>query len=135
MNVSFGNPETVAAPQAGGYSHAARLETGDTVLLFVSGQLALDPDGVLVGGGDMRAQTERVFENLREILSANGATFADVVKISSFVTDMSDLSAIREVRRGFLAKEPPASTLVQVAGLAVAGAMIEVELVAAFPVR
>jgi 2-iminobutanoate/2-iminopropanoate deaminase len=151
------NPDTVAPP-AGNYSHAVRLELDGATLVFVSGQLPLDAQGRLVGEGDMARQTEQVFENLRAILEANGASFGDVVRIGSYLTDLSRLAAMREVRaryqkrlahyrdvrpdrpqgsRGLgnaqasFAEEPPASTLVGVAGLVLPGALLEVELVAA----
>jgi 2-iminobutanoate/2-iminopropanoate deaminase len=127
------NPDGVAPPAANGYSHAVRVPLGDTTLLVVSGQLPLDADGQLVGAGDLRAQTGQVFENLRTILEANGATFADVVRIGTYVTDLTDLAAVREVRRDYLRPEPPASTLVQVVALVLPDAMIEVDLEAVIP--
>jgi reactive intermediate/imine deaminase len=122
------NPDGVAPPAAGGYSHAIRVPIGEATLLFVSGQLPLDASGALVGTGDMAAQARQVFANLRTILSANGATFADVVKMGTFVTDLDDLAAIREIRREYLGSVPPASTLVQVRALVHPDAMIEVDL-------
>ncbi len=126
------NPETVAAP-VGAYSHVVRVEAADTVWLHVSGQIALDPGGNLVGPGDMGVQTEQVFENLRAILEANGATFGDVVKVQTFMTSLDGLEEMREIRRRYLASEPPASTAVQVVALLAPGAMIEVDLIAAMP--
>ena len=130
MRTRTSNPDTVAPP-AGSYSHAVRLELDGAALLFVSGQLALDRQGKLVGEGDMARQTEQVFENLRAILEANGATFGDVVKIGSYLTDMSQLAAMREVRVRYLPEEPPASTLVGVSRLVLPEALLEVEVVAA----
>ena len=92
--------------------------------------MALDAEGTLVGVGDMRAQTERVFENVRAILGSNGATFADVVKITTFVTTLDDLAGMREVRGRYLSAELPASTAVQVAALVLPEALIEVDAVA-----
>ena len=122
------NPDGVAPPAANGYSHAVRVPLGDATLLVVSGQLPLNAEGEMVGAGDLRAQTRQVFENLRTILEANGATFADVVKVGTYVTDLTDLAAVREVRRDYLQPEPPASTLVQVVALVLPDAMIEVDL-------
>jgi reactive intermediate/imine deaminase len=126
------NPEAIASP-APNYSHAVRIETGDGVLLFVSGQLPFDHDGTLVGEGDMARQTEAVFENLKAILEANGGSFADVVKTSTFVTDISQLPVVREVRSRYLPDPPPASTAVEISALARPEALIEVEAVAAIP--
>jgi reactive intermediate/imine deaminase len=126
------NPETVAPP-IGSYSHAVRVETGDAVLVYVSGQIASGADGELVGVGDLRAQTEQVFENLGRILEANGASFADVVKLQTYFTTLDDLAGSREVRARYLPAEPPASTAVQVVALVVPEALIEVDVVAAVP--
>jgi reactive intermediate/imine deaminase len=126
------NPETVAPP-IGSYSHAVRVETGDAVLVYVSGQIANGADGELVGVGDLRAQTEQVFENLGRILKANGASFADVVKLQTYFTTLDDLAGSREVRARYLPSEPPASTAVQVVALVVPEALIEVDVVAAVP--
>ena len=74
VRTSRSNPSTVAPP-IGSYSHAVRIETADVTWIYVSGQIANDLEGTLVGPGDMRAQTQQVFENLRAILAANEATF------------------------------------------------------------
>ena len=118
---------------AGGYSHAVRVELGEAAIIYVSGQLAIDADGTFVGVDDVEAQTRKVFENLRAILSANGATFGDVVKMDTYVTDLEGLPAIREVRREFLGADPPASTLVEINGLVHPDALIEIDAVAVVP--
>jgi 2-iminobutanoate/2-iminopropanoate deaminase len=132
MRATRSNPNTVAAPM-GTYSQAVRVETGDAVWIHVSGQIAIDLEGNLVGPGDVRAQTRQVFENLRAILAANGATFADVVKIGTYLTTLDDLAGMREVRGEYLTAEPPASTAVQVVALVVPDALIEIDLVAVVP--
>jgi 2-iminobutanoate/2-iminopropanoate deaminase len=123
------NPDTVAPP-IGSYSHAVRVEAGEATWIYISGQVGLDAEGNLVVPNDLRAQTEQVFENLTAILEANGATFDDVVKITTFVTTMDDLDGMREVRSRYLPKEPPASTAVQISALVLPGAVIEIEAVA-----
>ena len=132
MRTTRSNPDTVAAP-VGSYSQAVRVETGDAVWIHISGQIAIDVGGALVGPGDMRAQTGQVFENLAAILEANGATFADVVKIGTYLTTLDDLAGMREVRSEYLTAEPPASTAVQVVALVVPEALIEIDLVAVVP--
>ena len=132
MRATRSNPDTVAAPM-GTYSQAVRVETGDAVWIHVSGQIAIDLEGNLVGPGDVRAQTRQVFENLKAILAANGATFADVVKIGTYLTTLEDLAGMREVRSEYLTDEPPASTAVQVVALVVPDALIEIDLVAVVP--
>jgi len=132
MRATRSNPDTVAAP-VGTYSQAVRVETGDAVWIHVSGQIAIDLEGNLVWPGDLRAQTRQVFENLRAILEAHGATFADVVKIGTYLTTLDDLAGMREVRSDYLTSEPPASTAVQVVALVVPDALIEIDLVAVVP--
>ena len=99
-------------------------------LLFVSGIVPVDAEGRLVGGDDVVAQATRVFENLRLVLSAAEATPRDVVKVTVFLTDVDDRLLINPVRQAFFGDARPASTLVEISGLAVPGAKIEVEAVA-----
>ena len=132
MRITAMNPDTIASP-GGNYSHAVRIDTDDGVLLFVSGQVAFDVNGDLVGEGDLARQTEAVFENLKAILEANGGTFDHVVKISTFMTDIGRLAEMRDVRLRYLPDPPPASTTVEVSSLFRPEALIEVEAVAAIP--
>jgi enamine deaminase RidA (YjgF/YER057c/UK114 family) len=114
-----------------GYSHAVAA-TGRVVA--IAGQVAMDPDGNLVGPDDPKAQAERAFENLRLALEEAGATFAHVVKLGIFVTDIGVLPAIREVRDRYVdTSNPPASTAVQVAALFQPGFLLEVEAWAVVP--
>ena len=129
MRTIRSNPATVAPP-IGSYSHAVRVETAEAVWIHVSGQIALDGNGVLVGIGDLPAQTAQFFENLERVLDSNGATFADVVKIQTFFTTLDGIDGSREVRARYLPSEPPASTAVRVVGLLLPDALIEVELTA-----
>lgn len=102
-------------------------------LLFASGAVAVDGDGSLVGGGDVVAQARQVFANLGAVLAAGGCTFADVVKVTVFLTDVDDRAAVNAVRQEVFGEARPASTLVEVPRLAVPGALIEVECVALVP--
>jgi reactive intermediate/imine deaminase len=132
VRTSRHNPDTVAAP-IGTYAHSVRVETTDGIWIFVSGQIASDPDGALVAPNDLPGQTERVFENVKAILEANGASFADVVKLQTYVTTLDGLDEMRQIRSRFLTAELPASTAVQVAALVVPDAVIEVDVVAVIP--
>ncbi|QIY65353.1 RidA family protein [Streptomyces sp. RPA4-2] len=116
-------PDGVAPAAA--YSHVV-LGTGRFVA--VSGQLALDEDGRLVGEGDPAAQARQVFENLRRCLAAAGATFDDVVKLTFFVTDMAHMPAVRAARDAHIPADrlPPASA-VQVAALVGPEFLMEIE--------
>ena len=99
--------------------------------IYVAGQLPYDGEGNLVGIGDIKAQTRRVFENVRKVVEAGGGTMDDVVKLTVFVTDVRYREAYGEVRTEFFGPNPPASTLVQIGNLALPGALIEIEAVAA----
>jgi len=122
----FYNAEAVSTPP--GFSHAVRAGG----LLFVSGQVAFDADGNVVGAGDMEAQARQVFRNLGAVLAAAGASFADLVKLTIFVRDVGAVAAIRTVRDEFVdTANPPASTLVEVSSLVLPDLLLEVEAVAA----
>lgn len=121
------NPPTLMRPM--GYTHV--VEAIGTRTFYISGQVALDASGNLVGEGDMRAQAVQVFENLHAALRAIGAGFKDVVKLTYFVLDMSQLPVVREVRDQYIQPEfLPASTAVEVRRLAREEFLIEVEAVA-----
>ena len=97
--IIFDNPATVPAP-VGQYSHLARAELGDKTFLQLSGEVAIDADGKIVGGNDMTAQAEYIMQNITAILAAHSATLADVVNIRAYLTDMSRLpSTARYARR------------------------------------
>jgi reactive intermediate/imine deaminase len=99
-------------------------------LVFCSGTVAFGPDGEIVGAGDIVAQTRQVMENLRMALEAAGATFADVVKITNYVTDAAEYPKIAPVREEYLTEPYPASTLIEVKGLLYPELLIEIEAVA-----
>ncbi len=121
------NPPTIAPPK--GYSHVAEVRGGK--LLFVAGQVAMDPAGSLVGPGDVRAQAEQVFRNLGAALAAGGATFSDLVKITIYLTDAAHLPEVREVRDRFVdGTRPPTSTAVQVVRLFRPEYLLEIDAVA-----
>jgi len=106
------------------------VQAGD--LLFVSGCVPVDADGNLVAG-DVVAQTQQVFRNIALVLEAAGVGFADVVKVTVFLTDIGDRAAVNAVRQEVFGASRPASTLVEVSRLAIPGALIEVEAIAHVP--
>jgi 2-iminobutanoate/2-iminopropanoate deaminase len=101
--------------------------------LYVSGIVAVDRDGRLVGGDDVVAQARQVLANKRAVLEAGGCGFEDVVKVTIFLTDVDDRPLINPLRREVFGDARPASTLVEVPRLAVEGAKIEIECVASVP--
>ena len=120
------NPSTLAKPT--GYSYAIK-KSGTPV--FISGQVALDAEGKLVGENDAAAQTEQVFRNLRAVVEACGGSLDDIVKITIFVTDPSYRPAVAAARlKYFKEGQWPASTYLVVAALALPQMFVEVEAVA-----
>ncbi|MGC0422091.1 RidA family protein [Embleya sp. AB8] len=118
-------PAPEGVQPARGYTHVV---TGSGRLIAVSGQIALDEHGELVGEGDAGAQARQVFENLRRCLAAAGATFEDVIKLTYFLTDIRDLSAVRVARNEFIDPERlPASSAMQVGALVRPELLLEVE--------
>jgi reactive intermediate/imine deaminase len=124
------NPPALSKPT--GYTHIVEV-TGPAKTIYISGQIAYDKDGTLVGAGDMKAQAEQVFKNLETALTAAGAKFADVVKMNSYITDMSKAQAVRDVRTRYFGESVPASTFVEVKGLVRPELLLEIEVVAVVP--
>jgi len=125
------NPSGLSKPT--GYTHVIEVPNSGRTL-YVSGQIALDAQGKLVGPGDFAAQAEQVFANIKTALEASGASFDQVVKLNMYVTDMSKLPALRAARDRYInTQHPPASTLVEVSKLARDGLLLEVEAVAVVP--
>lgn len=132
MRLTLDNPATVSAP-VGPYAHVARLDLDGGALLVLAGQIAVDDAGQVFGPGDITAQSECIFELIGAILAEHGATFADVLHIRTFMTNLDDLPGYGAVRRRLFAGTPPASTTVEVSRLFRAGALLEVEVTAAVP--
>lgn len=99
-------------------------------LLFVSGVVPVDGEGRLVGAGDVAEQARQVFRNIGSVLAAAGATFADIVKVTVFLTEIDDRTLINPVRQEVFGPVRPASSLVEVSALAVPGAKVEIECIA-----
>ena len=116
-------------PRPFGYSHVVEARPGRIV--FVSGQVPLDLEGELVGADDFVAQARQVFTNLSAALDAADVTWNDVVKLNFFVTDISQVAALREIRDEHVnTEQPPASTLIEVSALFRPDVLIEADAVA-----
>jgi enamine deaminase RidA (YjgF/YER057c/UK114 family) len=134
MERRFINPLELSVPT--NYSHVAVASAGRTV--YVSGQIALDATGRVVGKDDLHAQTVQVYENLKAALGAAGANFADVIKMTTFVValDTARAQIVRDVRAQFLPPgHKPASTMVGVTSLVNPDLLVEVEMIAALADR
>jgi enamine deaminase RidA (YjgF/YER057c/UK114 family) len=122
---AFSSPADLPAPA--GYSHVVSIPSGR--LVWTAGQVGIDAGGEVAEGWE--EQTRLAFANVGRALHAGGAAWPDVVKLTIFVVDIAELPLIRRVRDEFVAiADPPTSSLVQVAGLARSGLLIEVEAVA-----
>jgi reactive intermediate/imine deaminase len=113
------------APPISHYCDAVRF--GD--LLFISGIPPTDSSGKVVGGDDVAAQARQVFRNMKLVLDAAGASFADILKVTVYLLDVDDRARINPVRKEFFGAARPASTLVGVSELAIPGMKVEIEAV------
>ena len=131
MNIRYHHPEALYESRF--FTHVVAVEEAKT-LVYVSGQVSYDRDGIVIGSGDMREQCEQVFRSLTHALKAAGASWSDVVKINGYMVDINpaDVNVYREVRARYIGRENmPASTLVGVTRLVHEDLRIEVEVVAA----
>ena len=119
---------TEAKPVAN-YKMATRMEGGR--LLYIAGQVARDAAGEVLGKGDIRAQARQVFQNVRDVLQAAGGDLGDLLKITTYITNIEDFPAVAEIRSSFFPGTLPASTLIVVTRLAQPELLIEVEGMAA----
>jgi enamine deaminase RidA (YjgF/YER057c/UK114 family) len=119
-------------PKPVGYSHVAEITSGK--MIYISGQVAMDASGNVVGKGDYPAQLRQIFANLNTALEAAGASFKNVVKLSYYIVDTverSEFFAYREVRDKYVdTANPPAATVVIVRGLFMPEFLVEIEAVA-----
>ena len=116
-----------SAPAVGPYNHAVRI--GD--LLFCAGQIPIDPATGNLVSGDIKAQTERVLENVKAILEDQKLAFVNVVKSTVFLTNLADFAGMNEVYARYFTGDFPARSTVQVAALP-KGAIVEIEMIAHF---
>lgn len=102
-------------------------------LLFIAGQTGVDAGNNVVGKGDVAAQTEQVLKNMKAVLDEAGASFADIVKITTYITDPRFRDGLNPARLKYFGENPPASTLVVVSGLADPDYLVEIEAIAVLP--
>jgi len=120
------NPFTISTPK--GYSHVVAIDLGNCTLVIISGQVALDKSGNLVGKDDVAQQAEQVFRNIKECVTSAGGTMDQLVKLSYFMLDVGQIQKVRDARDRYInTKKPPASTLVQVSKLFRDDVLIEIE--------
>ncbi len=122
--------QPVTAPSVKTPANPYSLATRVGNLLFISGQVALDAEGRLVGKGDVEAQARQVLANIKALVEAAGGNMDDVVKTTTFVTDMRQFPRTTALRREYFREPYPASTAVQVSQLVAPDWLIEIEAVA-----
>lgn len=123
------DPSALSAPH--GYTHIITVDSGRTV--YIAGQVPLDQHGQLVGAHDFAAQVRQTFENLKVALAAGGANFSDIVEMTTYVTDMSQIDTYRKIRDEYMSGPMPTASLVEVKGLFRKDVMLEVSAVAVVP--
>jgi enamine deaminase RidA (YjgF/YER057c/UK114 family) len=112
-----------------GYSQVIKV-TGAQTILFLAGQVAYDKDGGVAHKGDFAAQTRAAFDAIKKLVEAGGGTLDNVVKITTYVTDMRNRPHFRTVRDTFFGVKGPASTLIEVSRLADPDYLVEIEAIA-----
>ena len=117
-------PENVM--QARGFSHA--IKAGNTI--YIAGQTATDEEGNIIGGGDIVAQTDRTYENIKRVLEAAGASITDIVMLRIYCKDLDGFAKTGEARKKYFGQHFPATTVIQIDGLFFPDTLIEVEAIA-----
>jgi len=113
----------------GHYTDAVRFGN----LLFVSGMMPTDINMNLVGAGDAAAQARQIMENIKHVLAGAGASFADILRVVVYLTDIKDAAAISPIRAEYFGASKPSSTLVEVSKLVLPGMKVEIEVTVGLP--
>jgi 2-iminobutanoate/2-iminopropanoate deaminase len=125
LSKQYLNPETMSRPT--GYSHVVKV--GNTV--YIAGQVSAGPDGSVVGKGDAEAQARQIWRNIEAAVKSVGGTLQNVVKTTTYVTNIQHAAGVRKVREElFQGSNPPTSTLLVISGLASPDYMVEIEAIA-----
>lgn len=114
----------------GAYSHGLSVDIGNSSIIFVTGQIAMDKDGNPVAPDNIQKQTEYIFENIKKILNEANVSIDDVVKAVIYVKDISKFRDISEIRNKYFEKAKPVSTLVEISNTVKEGCDIEIEVIA-----
>ena len=123
------NPPGHSAPR-GAYSHGVKVESNGTSFVYLTGQLAIDPEGNTVAPYDVAAQTEYIFAQIGKLLEAAGCSYEHVVRAQTYLLNLEEYAKFTPVRDRYFAECKPASTLIEVKGLARKDTVIEVEITA-----
>jgi 2-iminobutanoate/2-iminopropanoate deaminase len=120
----------VFAERMGAYSHGYKVEIGDAILVFTTGQISMDKDGNVLYPNEPAKQADFIYKSLKVILKQSGVTLDDIIKTTVYVTDMKDFPEISKVRNKYLKNAEPVSTLVEVSRLVKNGCKVEIEVIA-----
>jgi reactive intermediate/imine deaminase len=129
MNKKYLNPEDFTQIM-GAYSHGIKVDVGDSEMIFVTGQIAMDEQGNAVAPDDIGKQTEFIFQNIQKILQEGDSSLDDVVKAVIYVTDVSKFKEVSAIRNKYFEKSKPVSTLVEINKTVKEGCDIEIEVIA-----
>ncbi|QEC67797.1 RidA family protein [Panacibacter ginsenosidivorans] len=130
--IKFNNPAVVYPVK--GYSQTASVDLGTCTMLVISGQVAFDKNGNLVGKDDLSKQTEQIFSNIKSIVEDAGGSMNQILKLNFYLLDVSQIQSVRNARDKFInTAQPPASTLVQVSKLFRDDVLIEIDATAIIP--
>jgi reactive intermediate/imine deaminase len=117
-------------PPTAGYSHIAKVKAKETI--YISGQISMNEKGEIIGQGDLAAQTTQIFENIKAALTELELDFNDVIKLSFYLTDITQMAKVREVRDKYInLNEPPTSSAMEVSRFVHEDLLIEIEAIAA----
>ncbi|MBP9758699.1 RidA family protein [Candidatus Dojkabacteria bacterium] len=129
MNKKHINPKSFTEIM-GAYSHGVSVDIGNSIMIFVTGQIAMDKDGNAVAPDDIKVQTEFIFQNIQTILNEANASIDDVVKAVIYVKDITKFKEISAIRNKYFEKAKPVSTLVEISNTVKPGCDIEIEVIA-----
>ena len=126
MAKQYLNPDTIASP-GGNYTHVVKVDN----TAYIAGQISLALDGSVVGKGDAEAQVRQVWHNVEAAVKSVGGTLQNIVKTTTYVTNIEHAAAVRKVRQElFRSLNPPSSTLLVISELALPDLMVEIESIA-----
>lgn len=132
LGIQFSNPTTLPTPR--GYSQLVEIDLGATRMIIISGQVALDSTGNIVGKDDPKRQFEQIFHNLRAAVESVHGTMNNVVKLTYYLRDVAHLPIVREVRDKYInVQQPPTSTAVEVSNLFRSDCLGEIEATVIIP--
>lgn len=112
------------------YSHGVKVDVGDSEMLFITGEVAKDEKGKIVGEGDTAEQADYIFKKIMSILSEAGMNLMDLVKINIYLANMDEFEKVSKIRSKYLKESKPAATTIEIARTAAKGCEVEIDAIA-----